>query len=77
MIARLGHLCGWAGNGLAALTMLVAVWGYNQQPIPFSHAHRPYDPLIWGMVVAFVFWLIGRALRYLFAGGTHDDATKE
>ena len=70
MIERLGQVCGWLGNTLAALLLtaagFLALFGtaYSDDP------HRWAGPVFAGIVPAIVIWLIGRILRYIFAGNT-------
>jgi len=60
MLERFGKVCGWAGTGLA---LLIVIWGSLTW-----HAGNG-APLYFGVLAAVVVFLIGQALRYVFAGG--------
>jgi len=60
MAARFGNVLYWAGCGLAALCVIAAGFGL------FNGAAR--DIPILAIIFAVMFWLGGRALRYILAG---------
>lgn len=70
MLNRLGHVLGWTGNILAALTIAVAAIFFLERYPRLSDAERLSDLVNVGAggIVALIFFLIGRALRYIFSG---------
>jgi hypothetical protein len=65
MLVRLGHVLGWVANILAALLLLFA----------FSVWRPGSDDYLWILGFAIVVFLIGRALRYIFAGPESKNPT--
>ena len=63
MLERLGHFFGSTGDIFAVLTLMGTAWGL----IGEAPADRLFVGLF-GVSVALVFFGIGRALRYIFAG---------
>jgi len=59
MLERFGRVCGWAGTGFALLSFVLGF-----------HKSGPGngEPLYVGVLAAVAFFLIGQALRYVFAG---------
>jgi hypothetical protein len=72
MLERLGHVLGWIGNILAGLALVgtgIFVGAMFKDPEYFSREPGVvYGFGIGGCVLALVIFLIGRALRYIFAG---------
>lgn len=60
-LQRLGHVLGWTGNGIAALLIGVGIYGFT---------NAGGDAFVKGatVVAGIAAYLIGRALRYIFAG---------
>jgi purine-cytosine permease-like protein len=57
MLARLGEVLYWTACGIAALIVVLAVWGIREYGILSRGA----------FVLALVVWLLGRAVRHLLA----------
>ncbi|MEO7864129.1 MAG: hypothetical protein ABIU05_27580 [Nitrospirales bacterium] len=78
ILARLGHVLGWLGNILAVLLLVVAIYAQSNRtisvpfPYPLNASQEPYLsatlPEIMLMIMALIFFITGRALRYIFAG---------
>ena len=65
--ARLGRLAHWIALGFAALLLAMA-WSAWQQPAPAPGAIRQGLPADTFLILAVLVALIGRGVRYLFAG---------
>ena len=76
--ARLGHVLGWTGHTLAALFLAAACYAefHRNIPVPFPNLPNAFKNPYLGQTVreivlailALITFLIGRALRYIFAG---------
>ena len=64
MIERLGNLLYWFGCGAAVLWLVIL----GMKIYTDGLSHRPGDDVFMVLVPSAVFWLIGRAAKYLFAG---------
>jgi uncharacterized BrkB/YihY/UPF0761 family membrane protein len=63
MAERLGHVLYWAGCVLAILVIAIGVlfsWGETEK--------IAWEMRVIASVIAVLFWLIGRACRYVLAG---------
>lgn len=81
MLARLGHVLGWTANiiagGLFAIAVYLFEWG-RTFPVPAPYVLNAYKepylketaPELFCFGAALIIFLIGRALRYIFAGPT-------
>jgi hypothetical protein len=78
ILARLGNVLGWLGNILAVLLLSFSIYVQSKRaisvpfPYPLNAFQEPYLsatlPEIILFIMALVFFLTGRALRYIFAG---------
>ena len=78
VVARLGHVLGWTGNTIAALFLAAGCYAQFQRgvSVPFPYVPNAFEapylahtlPEIVLGVLALITFLIGRALRYIFAG---------
>lgn len=60
-VQRLGHVLGWTGNIIAAPLVCLGAFGFTQ---PGGDAFAKGSLVVFGITA----FLIGRALRYFFAG---------
>ena len=65
MLARLGQVLSWAGNGIAALLLLAAA-ALIAFPITSPNDNWIFVAIVGGAGIAS--WLIGRACLYVLAG---------
>ena len=71
MLERLGYVLGWTANILAVLVLIFSAVMYvvlSKDPASVRDPQFPFWFALGGCVVALVIFLIGRALRYIFAG---------
>ena len=63
MAERLGHVLYWTGCVLAILTIAIGVFLSLDESNTFA-----WEVRVIAIVIAVLFWLIGRACRYVLAG---------
>ena len=66
MIARVGNVLYWTGNGIAILLASVGAIGFVISLINKAGEGMILSPII--IVIAIFFWLAGRACLYVLAG---------
>jgi hypothetical protein len=67
MLERFGKVCGWAGNGFALLSVILGFYKWS----PGNG-----KPLYVGVLAAIAFFLVGQALRYVFAGSKSRTSSR-
>ena len=60
-LQRLGHVLGWAGTAIAAVLVVAALW-------LLAEWENDREAVVIPLGAALIAYLVGRALRYIFAG---------
>ena len=64
MLARLGQVLYWVCCGIAVLMLLYGLLGFTY----LNMQDAIFGSVIPAIIVALIFWLAGRAARYILAG---------